>query len=183
MLMENTIRVMRKISDGICAVAKVATGITMIILIVVVLAQIFLRWADHSLAWATEFCTYVFIWSTMLGSALACRYLLHIGVDVLTDRLPAGPKKAFAILSNLIFLAGTILFGVTGWNYMLAESARVGVTIKIPMAAVYVSVPICSAIMVFIIVLQILEIIHTGSVIREPDDPILDDPLVAEVEE
>ena len=35
--------------------------------------------------WATEFSCYIFVWTTMLGSAVASRHLLHIGVDMVIN--------------------------------------------------------------------------------------------------
>lgn len=83
--MAGLIEKLHKIGDVINTVARVALGVTSIALCVAVIGQFILRWFGTTMPWATEFSCYIFVWTTMLGSAVASRHLLHIGVDMVIN--------------------------------------------------------------------------------------------------
>lgn len=59
-----------------------------------------------NLSWAQELCIYMFIWMAKFGAAYGVRRGIHVGVDVLVNRLPEGWRKA----SVLLGIAGGALF-------------------------------------------------------------------------
>ena len=73
---------------------QIFLGIQAALLLILVTVQIALRQLDVSISWATELSCLLFIWMSLLGSAISSRYLLHIGVDVLKDRLKGKVKRA-----------------------------------------------------------------------------------------
>ena len=83
--MAGLIEKLHKIGDVINTVARVALGVTSIALCIAVIGQFILRWFGATMPWATEFSCYIFVWTTMLGSAVASRHLLHIGVDMVIN--------------------------------------------------------------------------------------------------
>ena len=81
--MAGLIEKLHKIGDGSTRrLPGVALGVTSIALCIAVIGQFILRWFGATMPWATEFSCYIFVWTTMLGSAVASRHLLHIGVDM-----------------------------------------------------------------------------------------------------
>jgi C4-dicarboxylate transporter DctQ subunit len=64
-----------------------------------------------NLSWAQEACIYMFIWMAKFGAAYGVRRGIHVGVDVLVNRLPDGWRR----ISVLAGLAGGALFtGIVG---------------------------------------------------------------------
>lgn len=76
----------------------------------IVASQVFARYAlNHSLFWSEEVARYLLVWLSFLGATVAYRRQANPGIDVLTSRLPRGPRRAAAVI---VHLAGLFLFGV-----------------------------------------------------------------------
>src|SRR6476660_2110711 len=63
------------------------------------------------LSWAQELCVYMFVWMAKCGAAYGVRTGIHVGVDVMINRLPPRPRR-FYILFGL--LAGARFTGIVG---------------------------------------------------------------------
>lgn len=103
------------------------------------------------MSWAQEACIFMFVWMCKFGAAYGVRTGIHVGVDVLINRL--GPKKrAFFVLFGL--LAGalfTAIVGSLGLHFVIAMSAtgQVSSDMELPMWLVYLCIPAGSYLMCF----------------------------------
>ena len=104
-----------------------------------------------NLSWAQELCIYLFIWMAKFGAAYGVRTGIHVGVDVLINRLP-DPHRAGFILFGL--LAGALFTGVIGtlgaqlvWD--IAHTDEVSADLELPMWIVYLAIPCGSYLMCF----------------------------------
>lgn len=166
--MKQFIEKLHKFGDKINTVARVLLGVTSIALCVAVIGQFVLRWFGTSLPWASEFSCYIFVWTTMLGSAIASRHLLHIGVDMVINLLHGKARTLLMLLADLILIFALILFTVAGANYTIAQIPHTGTTIKVSLAWFYVSLPISGIIMIYYTFVQLLENICYGEAKRIP---------------
>ncbi len=69
------------------------------------------------LSWAQELCIYMFVWMAKFGAAYGVRTGIHIGVDVLINRLPPRPRRFYILLGFLMcfrFLQVASSFAKTG---------------------------------------------------------------------
>ena len=153
---------LQRIGDGINTVSRVALGVMSAALCIAVIMQLVLRWLGASISWATEFSCYIFVWTTMLGCAVASKHMLHIGVDAIINCFHGIAKKIMMIFSHTILLIALIIFTFTSWQYTAAQMAHVGIAIKISMSWFYVSLPICGILMIYHTFVQLLEIICFG---------------------
>ena len=81
------------------------SGIFIIITTVLVLVNVFMRYFLHSgIYWAVEVTTSCFVWSVFLGAAGAYRRNMHIGVDILVNKLPDTVRNIVNIIVKLILL-------------------------------------------------------------------------------
>ncbi len=87
-------------------------------LVVVVLATswgVFTRYVSAQPAtWSAEIAAVGFCWSIFLGSAAAFKRGQHVSIDMLTQALPETPRRAIALLGDLLVL------GFLGWVSWLA---------------------------------------------------------------
>lgn len=65
--------------------------------------------APQPAAWSNEVATIGFAWVVFLGAAAGAKRHLHVGVDVLTSRLPAAVKRPVAIVVA-VFLAVALAY-------------------------------------------------------------------------
>ena len=80
------------------------------VMVAVVSAQVFMRYAlNSSIGWADEVSRLMFVWSIFLAIPLGIRLGAHIGIEMLTARLPAPVQD---VLARLIALLGAALMGL-----------------------------------------------------------------------
>src|SRR5260370_6877217 len=78
------------------------------------LKSIFLWLAAVDVSWAQELCIYMFIWMAKFGAAYGVRTGIHVGVDILVNRVPARSRKQvilFSLLCGPFFTAIIPSFG------------------------------------------------------------------------
>ena len=75
---------------------------------------VFLFLKQLNLTWAQELCIYFFIWMAKFGAAYGVRQGIHVGVDVLVNRIGENARRpviVFALLSGAFF---TLTIGTLG---------------------------------------------------------------------
>ena len=115
--MAGLIEKLHKIGDVINTVARVALGVTSIALCI-------LRWWNAALPSSAGLSCYIFVWTTMLGSAVASRHLLHIGVDMVINLCHGKIRQFMLVLADVILLFALVLFTISGWNYTDSTSGN-----------------------------------------------------------
>jgi C4-dicarboxylate transporter DctQ subunit len=64
-----------------------------------------------NLSWAQELCIIMFVWMAKFGAAYGVRTGIHVGVDVLINRLSDGNRGKFIVFG---LLAGALFTGIVG---------------------------------------------------------------------
>jgi C4-dicarboxylate transporter DctQ subunit len=104
-----------------------------------------------NMTWAQELCVYMFIWVAKFGAAYGVRTGIHVGVDVLINRLQPGARRwviLFGLLCGALF-TGTI--GALGAKFVwaIAQTDQVSADMEAPMWLVYLAIPCGSFLMCF----------------------------------
>ena len=80
------------------------------VMVAVVSAQVFMRYAlNSSIGWADEISRLMFVWSIFLAIPLGIRLGAHIGIEMLTARLPAAARD---VLARAVALLGAGLMAL-----------------------------------------------------------------------
>ena len=104
-----------------------------------------------NLIWAQELCIIMFVWMAKFGAAYGVRTGIHVGIDVVINRLD--PQRRFAfILFGLCagaFFTGTI--AVLGANFVwhMYSVSSISPDLELPMWIVYLAIPLGSSLMCF----------------------------------
>lgn len=70
-----------------------------------VLVNVFLRYFMHTgLYWSEEVCTSCFVWAVYIGAAACYKRGMHLGVDVLVNKLPGGAKKVVKLIVDALLV-------------------------------------------------------------------------------
>ena len=135
---------------------------------------------EQDLGWAQEFCIILFVWMAKFGAAYGVRTGIHVGVDVLINKLEGGKRTLFIQLGlacGVLFTAIIAWFGATFvWeNGMAYETlswlgADVGDHFEGPITPdlewptwmVYSAVPLGSALMCFRFIQVMVQFARTG---------------------
>lgn len=115
-------------------------------------------------SWAQEVTIYLFVWMAKFGAAYGVRTGIHVGVDVLINRLDTPWRSKFVIFGLLAgaFFTGTI--GTLGARFVweIGHTDQVSADMEIPMWIVYLAVPLGSYLMSFRFLQVTWHFIKTG---------------------
>jgi C4-dicarboxylate transporter, DctQ subunit len=102
-----------------------------------------------NMTWAQELCVYMFIWVAKFGAAYGVRTGIHVGVDVLVNRLPPGPRGKVVIFGLLCGALFTGVIGTLGAKFVweIAQTDQVSADMEAPMWLVYLAIPCGSYLM------------------------------------
>lgn len=143
-----------------------------------------------SLTWAQEACIYMFVWMAKFGAAYGVRTGIHVGVDILLNALPPGPRYA-SILFGL--LAGALFTGIIGtlgadFVYHIAHTEQTSPDLELPIWIVYLAIPLGSFLMCFRFLQVAWEFARTGALpvhdhghvegISDFDEPLAREPHI-----
>jgi len=119
------------------------TSAFLVVMVVIIFLQIVSRVVvQSSFSWTEELARFLMIWLTFLGAAFSFQHGAHIGISMLTERLP---KKVNAIITLIVGLLCTILFvilTVKGYELVGKSSGQTSPAMRIPMSYVYWIIPI-----------------------------------------
>ncbi len=150
-------------------------------------------------SWAQELCIYMFVWMAKFGAAYGVRSGIHVGVDVLVNRLPVewrqkGVMVAIAcgtIFTGIIGTLGAMFVWENGMHYAVFTLLGIGVgdlpqgpttpDLEWPTWVVYLAVPLGSYLMCFRFIQVGWRFIKTGELPRHNEghvegiDEVLED--------
>src|SRR5690625_7133920 len=97
-----------KTLGGINKVTKYMTSGFLIVMVVIIFLYIVSRIVSQSFfSWTEELARFLMIWLTFLGAAFYFHHGVHIGISMLSDKLP---KKVSAIITLLDGILCSVLF-------------------------------------------------------------------------
>lgn len=74
---------------------------------------------NYSFVWALELTGVMFAWLIFAGMSYGVRVGAHIGVDALVGVLPAGAKRAVAMLALVLCIVYAAIVTVGGYQYVM----------------------------------------------------------------
>ncbi len=107
-----------------------------------------------------ELLTYSFTWLALLAAALVFGKRDHMRMGFFADKLSPKRQKAVKILSELLVILFAVLVMIYGGvSITRLTMTQVTASLGLPMAAIYVIVPICGVLTVIFEVINICTII------------------------
>ena len=102
-------------------------------------------------SWAQELTIYLFVWMAKFGAAYGVRSGIHVGVDVLVNRMNEKNQKLFTLISLGAGALFTAIIGSLGsfFVYGIAQTDQTSPDMEIPMWWVYMAIPLGSFLMSF----------------------------------
>ena len=106
------------LSEGILAVEKVAIGLLMAALTLLILFNVVTRYTGFPVYWGDEAAVYIAIWLTFVGASTMMRRRLDFSMTILTEKL--GPRAAHAakVCATAIVCLFAIILGYMCWLWL-----------------------------------------------------------------
>lgn len=117
---------------------------------------------NFSFVWSDEFIRYTFIWMILLGSGVAIKRKAHLGFDLIISKLPLKLQTFSVLLNDVLISIFLILFFFNGINLLKSAGMTPSPSMNIPMAFVYIVLPLSSIIMFIYIISSIWRTIRYG---------------------
>jgi TRAP-type C4-dicarboxylate transport system permease small subunit len=131
----------------------------------VIVCQIVLRYVfNHPLVWTDEAAQYCFVWVSFLGWTMAARKRIHIGINVVADRLPPGPKRALHALWCVVGVGFALVLAVVGVVIAYRNGDVRMVSIDFAFWPVYLAVPVAALFLVAYAVRDLVQIVRKGDI-------------------
>lgn len=118
------------------------------------------------MTWAQEACIYLFVWMAKFGAAYGVRTGIHVGVDILAERLEGAARKTIttiAMSGGVVFTAIITWIG-TDFVWHVRAGGQVSPDLEMPMWIIYLAVPLGSALMCFRFIQALHLFLTTGQV-------------------
>lgn len=107
--------------------------------------------AALDVSWAQELCIYMFIWMAKFGAAYGVRTGIHVGVDLLVNRLPEHSRKQVILFSLLCGAFFTGMIATFGYSFVggMFHTGQQSNDLEAPMWLVYAAIPLGSSLMCY----------------------------------
>jgi TRAP-type C4-dicarboxylate transport system permease small subunit len=89
--------------------------------------------------WVEEVGEYALAWLTFIGAAIGIRRGTHFAVHLITDRLPAGARRALAIAHAMLLIGFGVLLAVYGWQVSELNSQSYSPALDLNLRWLYLS--------------------------------------------
>ncbi len=133
-----------------------------ILISIVVFIQVIFRYVlSQPLFWSEELPRYLLIWTTFLAAALAQKHRGHINITLAVNMLPAGAQRWLRVVTDVIILGFLGILAYSGWLVSRVTLYHRSTALQIPMAAVYLALPVGGVLMMLYLLLQILQDVRT----------------------
>jgi TRAP-type C4-dicarboxylate transport system permease small subunit len=151
-------RLVNRLSDIVTEAAKAALGLCVALIVVITLAAVWWRYVLAApISWIEQVSNILFIWITFVGAAVLYRQKLHIGVDMLIEKLTGRARTAMFWTIE----AGNLAFVAVLFAYSLKLSVDVLPNtygaLDITPAWFYFSAPVSCAMMALYFVEKIVD--------------------------
>src|SRR3979411_1725489 len=116
-----------------------------------ILKDSYLWLARLDVSWAQELCIYMFIWMAKFGAAYGVRTGIHVGVDLLVNKVPPRSRKQvilFSLLCGAFFTGMIASFGGSFVSQMW-QTGQQSNDLEAPMWVIYLAIPVGSGLMCF----------------------------------
>ena len=158
----NALIVVKKVLDRLL---ETLVMIVMAVLVIDVLWQVFARLVLKNPSTVTEeLATFMLIWVSLLGAAVALGRGAHLGIDYFVGKLPAKTKIATEVLAFLSVAVFSLLVMIVGGADLVTsnfELGQVSPVLHVNMGYVYLAVPISGFFLTLYAVIGLVERLQT----------------------
>ena len=147
----------RRAVDSVSGVVEWVSIACFIVMVLLIVVSVCLRPLHIAAPWSDEGACFLFIWTSFLSAAIALKRNLHIRIDIILTKLPAGTKEGFLWFLDLLCLPFCIgmLYGIC--QMMKASLYMTSAVLQTPMIYYYVPLFVGFSMMIVYLSLSIFD--------------------------
>ncbi len=135
---------MARLAAAVRAIVVLLTAVTLAALTLQIVARSVFGQVP---SWTEELALACFSWAILLAIALGVRDLIHVRMDLLADRLPAGLARALDRAVHLAIAAFAAFLAWAGSRYTIDAIGTTSAAIGFPTSYLYAAAPVCGGVM------------------------------------
>lgn len=129
----------------------------------IVFVNVLGRYLFHSaLTWADEVARFLFIWLTFLGATLGVARGVHIGMDIVVQKVGPRTRRWMEIASCTLVLVFLGSWGYFGWSLVMQNLDYLAPATNVPMGYVYAVGPVSALMMAALYVARLVDAVRTA---------------------
>jgi len=141
-----------------------ALEVVTVCLLAVLCAVTFLGVADRYLlqtgiGWTEELARFLLIWASFLSATVVVHRSSHFCITFLVDMLPATTRRAIALSMHVLAIGVLGMIFVQGVRVTAIMRIQTSPAMDLPMNWIYLSLPIATALMIFFLIVQAVEMV------------------------
>ena len=145
--------------NSVDKVASITLRITLVLLVVIITYQVFMRYALNSPpTWTEEISLILMIYLGLLGGAWGVRQDIHLSIKLLVSKLPVKLRGAVNVLSLILILVFSLFLIKYGLELMQLTKFQTLPATKIKVCYTYLALPLAG---VFFLVFSVEKIVDT----------------------
>lgn len=149
--------------------------VSLVAMVLIIFAQVVLRWLGHPTVWAEELSRYIMLYQVWVGAAYAVREDAHIRITALVTRFEGEKRVRFEVFVLAIWLIFSIWLTVEGCSLVgkIHAMGQLSSAMQIPMTVPYASVPIGGLLMTARLVQKMAQMMKNKAVAAEEETEVL----------
>jgi len=120
---------------GVCLVGFTSTT----------LLDVVARVAGHPLLWPQEVTSAFFIYGVFIGASAATRRNDHLQLLALTEAMSGTARRVFEVINRAVVMGVGLFLVVYGWQNFLTGFGSFRMPSMLPIAYLYIAIPVCGA--------------------------------------
>ena len=139
-------------------VARIAVVAVFAVMIVITFLQVVFRYVlTAPLPWSEEAARYCFVWIVFLGAALGLERGVHLGVDLLVNRMPTGMRRNTAVACNICIAGFALILIYASAPVLQLNAWQQSPALGIQVSYVYMAIPVSMALIALIALLRVVQ--------------------------
>ena len=120
------------------------------------------RESGHPLLFLQEVTSAFFIYGIFIGTAAATRRNDHLFLSAITEKMTAGTRRFFEVFNRAVVCAVGVAMMVFGWQNFLTGFGSFRMPSMLPIAYLYIVIPLCGALVALFAFEQIVNGLRNG---------------------
>src|SRR5580692_12471654 len=149
---------------GVCL-----TGFTISTLI-----DVITRESGHPLLSLQEVTSAFFVYGIFIGSAVATRRNDHLFLSAITERMSGALRHFVEVFNRLVVFCVGLAMVIFGWQNFLTGFGSFRMPSMLPIAYLYIAIPLCGALIALFALEQIVNGLRNGFVVPIGEGPARD---------
>lgn len=137
-----------KLNEKIKKIEEQIAQLFIVFIVLLVFTAALARWFKIPIAWTIDMSQLLFGWAVFLGADLAMDEDRHVGMEILSSKLPLKYQKSLTLFWNVILIIFLVVCVYYGTQLCLNNSTRKFNTMRISYSYLTAAVPVGSLLMI-----------------------------------